>query len=123
MPRPVKLAYFRASKFSGTLTGRAQMPVYRHSKRLLKTSPAATKHQAGGWIVLPRHSIIEIELRILPHSPAKIRADEPAVKLRGFGASGGKTVVQCIPAVDGSRPGARELIVRRAGNSIARRPQ
>ena len=78
---------------TGALTGPAQMPVYRHSDRLLKPSSAATSHRADGGIVLPCRTVIEIDLRVRADAPAKIRADEPVVELRRLGTRGGKTVV------------------------------
>src|SRR4029077_8497911 len=110
-------------EFTGALTGRSQMPVYRHANSLLKPSSAATGHWADGGTVLPRRAVIEIDLRVRADTPAKVRADEPVVELRARGARGGKTVFHCIPAGDGSRPEACELVVRRAGKSIARRSQ
>src|ERR1700687_5299062 len=97
-------------EFTGALTGRGQMPVYRHSHRLLKPSSAATGHRANGGTVLPRRAVIEIDLRVRANTPAKVRADEPVVELRARGARGGKTVVQCIPSGGGSPPEVRVLV-------------
>src|ERR1700680_568820 len=96
------------------------MPIYRHSKSLLKPRYSATGHRAGDGTVLRQHAIIEIDLGVRADSPAKVRAGEPAIELRRGRACGGKTVVPCIPAIDGSSPPARKLVVRRAGKGIAR---
>src|ERR1700688_549194 len=99
------------------------MPVCRHPESLLQPSSTAKDHQTDSGTVLPRRAIIEIDLRVRANSPANVRANEPGVELRSRYAGGGKNVVQCIPAVDGSRPVARELMVRRPGKCIARRSQ
>jgi hypothetical protein len=116
-----EIPVFSRIELTNSLTNRAQMPVYRHSESLLKPSSTADGYQAGGGTILPHRAVIKIELRVLADTPAKVRADEPVVVLRRRGARRGKTIVQCIPAIDGSRPQARELVVRRAGNCIARR--
>ena len=81
-------------ELTGIQTDRAQMPVYRHSKNLLKPSSTATDHWAGDRIVLPQRAVIEIDLRVLANSPAKIRTGEPVIELRRCRVRGGETVVQ-----------------------------
>ena len=107
-----EFSVFLHIEFTAALTGRAQMPVYGQSNRLLKTSSTATGHQARSGIVLLRRAIVEIDLRVLADPPANVCAHEPVVEFRSRDSRLGKTVVHCVPGVDASRQGARELMVR-----------
>jgi len=77
-----EISGFMRVETSAILTGRAQMPVYRHSERLLEPRHTATYHQADGRIVLPHRAVIEIDLRVGADTPSEVRAHEPVVESR-----------------------------------------